>query len=499
MKRNNVLKILNIIIVAILLFCIVYFTSFFSKQNTPISSSKINLILDEASWKYDSINNVYYQLGVPYCAKQLSEKNQKFDVYVPGEYLIGKKDSNGTYKYEINIKGKKAGYNAETAPIIISIQSKESIEQEVHEKYNYEDIVDYINEGYIYIWPGMRGLKENKKAESDEEYSNAIIDGITDLKALVRFCRFNDRILPGNVEKIIAYGINGGGTKSAILGASGDSELYSSKLLAIGAIMTNDEGKGMSDSVNGTTCASPINNLEISKKSYAWINEQYIDAKDSEKQKKISEAALEYSSYINKMKLKSEDGTLLYLNETNEGIYTSGTYSNYMLAQIEKSINMFLQNTTFPYTSVEENITYATAKEYVESLNASVRWIMYDENTNSVKINSFKDFANFYKDKNIKEDDKKSLDEYNPYYFLSDKYSGKDSSYISRNWNICTLIDEKYSNFLPEDNLKLILQKNEDVRKIDYTCIWAKDYSNKEKNQIVFESFKKWLNNLYSK
>ena len=126
MKRNNVLKILNIIIVAILLFCIVYFTSFFSKQNTPISSSKINLILDEASWKYDSINNVYYQLGVPYCAKQLSEKNQKFDVYVPGEYLIGKKDSNGTYKYEINTKGRKAGYNAKTAPIIISIQSKES-------------------------------------------------------------------------------------------------------------------------------------------------------------------------------------------------------------------------------------------------------------------------------------------------------------------------------------------------------------------------------------
>lgn len=499
MKNYNVLKILNITIIIILLFCMTYFTSYFSKKNTPVSSSKINLILDESSWKYDSINNVYYQLGVPYCAKQLSEKNQKFDVYVPGEYLIGKKDSNGTYKYEINTKGRKAGYNAKTAPIIISIQSKESIEQEVHEKYNYEDIVDYINEGYIYIWPGMRGLKENKKVESDEEYSNAIIDGITDLKALVRFCRFNNRILPGNVEKIIAYGINGGGTKSAILGASGDSELYSSKLLAIGAIMTNDEGKGMSDSVNGTACVSPINNLEISKKSYAWSNEQYIDTKDSEKQKKIGEEALEYAEYINKMKFKSEDGTLLYLDDNVQNFYSSGPYYSYMISEIEKSINEFLKNTIFPYTNVEKNIIYSNAKDYVESLNVKNRWILYDENTNTVKINSFKEYANFYKDKNNKIENKKNLNEYNPYYYLSDKYSGKDSSYISRYWNISTLIDEKYNNFLPEENLKLILQKNDDVRKVNYSCIWAKDYSDKEKNKIIFDSFKRWLNNLYGK
>lgn len=499
MKNNNVLKILNITIIIILLFCITYFTSYFSKKNTPVSSSKIKLTLDKTTWKYDSINNVYYQLGVPYCAKQISQENQKFDIFVPGEYFISKKNNNENYKCEINNKGQRAGYNAESAPIIISIEAEESIEQKTHKKYNYEEISNYINEGYIYIWPGTRGLNEDKKNVSDEEYSNAIIDGVTDLKALVRFCRFNDEILPGNIEKIIAYGTNGGGTKSAILGASGDSELYSSKLLAIGAIMTNDDGKGMSDSVNGTICVSPIKNLEILKNSFAWSNKQYMDEKDPEKKKKISEEALEYSNYINKMKLKSEDGSLLYLDETEQEIYTNGTYASYMLTEIEKSINMFLQNTTFPYMNSDKNITYNTAKEYAESLNSSVRWIMYDDNTNSVKINSFKDFANFYKDINIQTEDKVSLNEYNPYYFLSDKYNGKNSSYISRNWNIFTLIDEKNNNFLPEENLKLILQKNEDVKKVNYSCIWAKDYSTKEKKQLVFESFKKWLKNLYSK
>jgi hypothetical protein len=81
--------------------------------------------------------------------------------------------------------------------MIISIQTEESIEQKTHKKYNYEEISNYINEGYIYIWPGMRGLKENQKNASNEEYSNAIIDGVTDLKALVRFCRFNKGIRRG--------------------------------------------------------------------------------------------------------------------------------------------------------------------------------------------------------------------------------------------------------------------------------------------------------------
>ena len=148
------------------------------------------------------------------------------------------------------------------------------------------------------------------------------------------------------------------------------------------------------------------------------------------------------------MKFKSEDGTLLYLDETKQGVYTTGTYSNYMLTEIEESINLFLKNTLFPYTNTEKDVTFMTAKEYVEALNSSVKWIMYDDITNSVKISSFKDFTCFYKDNNIQIDSKVNLIEYNPYYYLSNKYNGLDSSYISRNWNICTLIDEKNNNFL---------------------------------------------------
>lgn len=489
MKKNKILNIVGIIIMSLLIIFGAIGTSIYSKRNTPSEKSKFNFYFDMSNWNYDEKNNVYYQLNVNYCEKSKINENQKFDIYVPGEYLIGKKINNEKYKCDVNDNGQKTGYNAKSAPMIISIQSEESIEQKIHKKYDFEEISNYINEGYIYIWPGTRGLKENQKNASNEEYSNAIIDGVTDLKALVRFCRFNKGIIPGDIEKIIAFGTNGGGTKSAILGASGDSELYSSKLLAVGAIMANDEGIGISDSVNGTMCTSPTCFMEISKEAYAWSIEQYLENKN------INEKALQYANYINNMKFKSEDGSLLYLNPTEKGTYTEGTYNNYMLAEIEKSINSFLQNISFPYT--KNNITYNSAKEYVEYLNSSVKWIMYDDNTNSVKINSFKDCTDFYKDKNIQMESKIILNEYNPYYYLSNKYDGLDSSYISRNWNICTLIDDQYNNFIPEENLKLILQKNESVRKISYTCIWAKDFTKTEKKQNIFYNFRAWVKNNY--
>lgn len=461
MKKNKILNIIGIIIMSLLIIFGAIGTSIYSKRNTPSEKSKFNFYFDMSNWNYDEKNNVYYQLNVNYCEKSKINENQKFDIYVPGEYLIGKKINDEKYKCDVNDNGQKTGYNAKSAPMIISIQSEESIEQKTHKKYDFEEISNYINEGYIYIWPGTRGLKENQKNASNEEYSNAIIDGVTDLKALVRFCRFNKGIIPGDIEKIIAFGTNGGGTKSAILGASGDSELYSSKLLAVGAIMANDEGIGISDSVNGTMCSTPTNILEIAKKANAWSIGQYIDNNNPEKQKANNEMALQYGNFVNKMKFKSEDGTLLYLDETKQGVYASGTYSTYMLSEIEKSINI------------------------------------YNENTNMTKINSFKDLTSLYKDNYYKIDNKIILNEYNPFYYLSDKYSGKDSSFISRYWNICILIDKNIDIFLSEENLKLILQKNEDVRKVNYSCIWAKDFSDEEEELIVFDNLNSWVKSCY--
>ena len=493
MKKEKIIRTINVIIIIIIVICGAFVTSIYSKRFTPSSSSKINLNFNMNNWCYDSTNDVYYQLGASYCSKPKDIELEKFDIYVPGQYLIGKKNNDGTYKCNINKKGEKSGLNAKTAPIIIGIEAKETLIQRTKETYNYEDISDYIKEGYIYIWPGMRGLKDNKKAESNEEYSNAILDGVTDLKALVRFCRFNGKLLPGNIEKIIAYGINGGGTKSAILGSSGDSELYSSKLFTIGAIMQDNDGKTISDSVNGTMCCSPTNNIEISEKAYAWSIEQYLDNNNKEQKERSKELAIQYGNYINNMKFKSEEGTLLELDEMKEGLFTGGTYYNYIKSEGEKSVNGFLKNTVFPYADTERNITFETPKDYIEYLNSNRKWIEYNVENNIIEIISLKEYANFCRDNKTLNEYNISLNEYNPYYYLSDKYNGINSSYISRYWNICILLDDNCNNFLPEENLKLILQKNEDAKRIDYTCMWTKNYNNEQKKEIAFNNLKDWI------
>lgn len=59
--------------------------------------------------------------------------------------------------------------------------------------------------------------------------------GVTDLKAAVRYIRYNEGSIPGSMERIFTFGMSGGGAQSALMGATGDSELYLPYLEAIGA------------------------------------------------------------------------------------------------------------------------------------------------------------------------------------------------------------------------------------------------------------------------
>ena len=488
---NKNINIIVVIIIAIILIAIVVGTSIYAKNNIPAAKSNIDFDLDMSNWSFDKDNNVFYQIGVRYCENSSKSKNETMSIYVPGEYLKGTKNDDETYTCTINEEGEKSGYKASEAPIIIPIETNINIAQKPHKKYNYDTISDYINLGYVCIWAGTKGMNKDQKNYNEEEYSNAIMDGITDLKAVVTYCRFNKNVLSGNTEKIFTFGIDEGGTKSAILGASGDSDLYYSRLVAIGAITENKEGKSISDSVNGTMCYGTVMNLELEDSSYAWNIGQYINNEKSEDEQ-ISETkakATQFAEYINNMKLKSEDGTLLYLNETKNGIFTNGTYYEYILNDVEKALNNFLDNTKFPYTN-KNSITYGTAIDYINSLNKNGEWVIYDENTDSAKITCIKDFA--LNCKNIKNEafNQSSLNAYNPLYFLSDKYKGYKSSYVARYWNICIKVDEENKDFSSEEILKIVLEKNEDIRKVKYNVLWGKEYSNEEKMKIAVDNLK---------
>lgn len=491
MKKN-----INIIvetIIALIVIIIGIGTSIYSKNTIPSAKSDIDFNIDMSSWKYDKDNNVFYQIGVKYCENSSKSENETMSIYVPGEYFEGTKNHDETYTCIINEKAEKSGYKASDAPVIIPIDTNINIAQKPHKEYNYDNVSSYMDLGYICIWAGTQGMDKDKTNYSTEEYSNSIIDAITDLKAIVTYYRFNENALPGDTEKIISFGINEGGTKSAVFGASGDSDLYYSRLVSIGAVTENKEGKSISDSVNGTMCYGSVMNMEIEESSYAWNIGQYIEKTgNNEETSEIETRSTEFAEYINGMKLKGEDGTLLYLNETKDGIYTKGTYYNYILNDVEKALNDFLHNTKFPYTN-KNNITYGTALDYINSLNKNGEWIYYDENTNNVKIKSLKEFA--INCKNIKNEtfNVASSNAYNPLYFLSSKHKGYGSSYISRYWNLCIEVDNNHKDFSSEEILKIVLEKNEDVRKVKYNILWGKEYSNEEKTKMAVQELKLWI------
>ena len=495
MKKNKIINIFSIIIIIILVIGVATFISIYSKGDTPVSTPKISYHIDMNNWNYDETNNIYYQMNVSYCENSLNEENEVFEIYVPGEFLKSEKSDNGKYKCSINKNGTKSKYLAETAPIVIDIESSEEVEQRPHDLYDGENVTKFTKEGYIYIWPGYRGLKENEIAESDEKYGEAITDGITDLKALVKFCRYNKDFLPGNTERIIAFGNNNGGTKSALLGVSGDSNIFFSRLDVIGAINEYSDETSISDGINATMCCSNVNSIQFLEKSYSWFIEQFLENYNYEQ---ISDNAIKYANYINFLKIKSEDGSLLFLlNSSSQERYTKGTYYDYILNELENYIEVFLNNVSFPYKSNKTNITFRNKKEYIDELNSRTKWIEYDETTNKINITNMKDFANYYSDKkeNIKQIEVQNP--YNLFYYLSDKYGEKENLFVSRYWNINSLLDETCSSFLSEENMKVLLQKNEDVRKVDYMPIWAVDYTKKEKSEIAFNNFKSWVKTCY--
>ena len=59
--------------------------------------------------------------------------------------------------------------------------------------------------------------------------------------------------------------------------------------------------------------------------------------------------------YINALNLTDEDGNVLTLTESDEGIWQAGSYYDYIKGAIETSLNNFLSDTEFPYTASSGN------------------------------------------------------------------------------------------------------------------------------------------------
>lgn len=374
-----------------------------SQERTAVG--QYSLIFDNAAWQYDEINDIYWQVGVVYVSNPASLDYETLGIYVPGAYLEATANGDGTYTASVKSDAQVGQFTAATAPYILPVNTP-GYNASQAPTWLADGIASYTQAGMIYLQPGIRG-RDNTTDSQGQEVVGGAPWGVTDLKAAIRYVRYNKDVLPGDTDKIVSFGHSGGGAQSAILGASGDSTLYNPYLEALGAAMKDKEGNPISDAPYGTMTWSPITSLDYADAAYEWNLGQFADsntrAEGTFTQALSQDLAKEYANYINQLGLKHE-GQALTLTEFSDGIYTQGSYATYLEGVVNQSLNNFLADTSFPYTSdgaglggSTESVTYETAQAYIDSLNAETQWVTYDAAANRAKISSLADFAKYVK------------------------------------------------------------------------------------------------------
>ncbi len=287
--------------------------------------------IDSTKWQYNSDDKVYWQTGISYCENPADENYETLGIFVPAAYMNAKDNGDGTFTCKINSQVAVKGYTADSAPIVIPVNTPGYSAMEAPTDY-VADSASYTSAGFIYVAAGCRGRDAGAPA------------GVTDLKAAIRYIRYNDGVIPGDVDRVFSFGMSGGGAQSALLGATGDSEDYEPYLTAIGAV------SGVSDAVTGSMCWCPITELDYADEAYEWnLGNTRTDL--TEQEQTLSNGMAEaFATYINELGLKDASGNALTLTESEDGVYQSGTYYEYLKGVVETSLNNFLEDTTFPYT-----------------------------------------------------------------------------------------------------------------------------------------------------
>ena len=285
--------------------------------------------IDDTKWCYDETDDVYYQLGIAYCATPADADYEQLAIIVPGAYMQATANGDGTFTCSIDASAEVGGYTASTAPIVMPVNTPGYAAQAPMTEYT--SVAEYTDAGFIYVHAGCRGRDAGAPA------------GVTDLKAAIRYLRYTARNLAGDTERIFSFGMSGGGAQSALLGVTGDSSLYDDYLAAIGAI------EGVSDAVLGSQAWCPVTSLDSADEAYEWMmGNTRTDLSDQE-QTISDELTTAYAAYINQLGLTDENGVPLTLEASADGRYQAGSYYDYMKEIIEESLNDFLADTSFPY------------------------------------------------------------------------------------------------------------------------------------------------------
>lgn len=320
-----------------------------------------SLALDSSAWRYDEDNDVYYQLGLTYCKSPATTTYESLAVFVPGAYFTAE-ENGSTYSCTINEKAVVGGYTPATAPILMPINTGTLSPQASPTAYGYDGLSPYLEAGCIYVYAGFRGRSAGYDTSSGTEdlFPGGSPWPAVDLKAAVRYLRYNADALPCDASRVFVFGFGAGGGLSAVMGSSGDSALFEPYLASIGAITHDAEGNAISDAIEGSASWCPVTSFDMADAAYEWSQGQYDEtgtrAQESWTHALSQDLASAYGAWINEMDLRNDNDEQLTLDETEAGAYTMGSYASALLANVDDAASYFVQNTTFPYAYTPQHL-----------------------------------------------------------------------------------------------------------------------------------------------
>jgi hypothetical protein len=395
------------------------------------------LPFDSAAWRLDEEHGVFWQVGVPYCARPEAPAYESLALYVPADYFDATDNGDGTWSCRPDPDARVAGFACEDAPVVLPLNTGGYAAQPAATNYAWSAALqEYLDAGLVYCYAGCRGRDNGVNADGTP-FEGGAPWGVVDLKAAIRFLRLHAGALPGGARRVFSFGHSGGGAQSALLGATGDCEDYRPYLVRIGAAMADDDWHALSDAVTGAQCWCPITDLDCADAAYEWMigsqHREGVRATNVWTGTFSERLAVMFTYRLNARELRPYPLDVAPSAETAERFRAAfrgpplsldwkspfeGSYVEYLRGVVETSLNHFLADTSFPWTSgadeqadarlpggpppdfapgkgrmvlgppAAEPVAYATAADYIAALNADETWIDYDPAANTAKVRS---------------------------------------------------------------------------------------------------------------
>lgn len=464
-------------------------------------------------WLYNSASNVYYVVGILYCGNPANTTYEQMGIFVPGAYMNATSNGNGTYTCTINTTAIFNGYTALTAPIVVPVNTPGYSAMSPPTGYS-STVATFTNEGFIYLWSGCRGKNHGAPL------------GVTDLKAAIRYFHYLHAVqnaVPGNTERIFSFGMSGGGAQSAILGASGNCNLYNAYLTAIGA------KNGYTDNIFGSMCWCPVTSLELGDGAHEWnmgLTRSGLSTADISISKGL---AAVFAAYVNAVGFKNpSNGSILTLSSTSNGYFQNGSYYTYIMGVINEAISRYnsYNGTNIPlYSSTDTSALFSFVSQNkiaTKGLGAYDNYISKGTPENQLfgiagtpghfdqylapLINTYAPgyYPSFVADLASTNVDAvgRTVQErvmmYSPLFYLINNTTyyyggGSGSSTVAPFWRIRTGIKQSDAPLNTEINLALALRNYNGVNNVDFETIWGQAHVQAEDTGSANVNFIQWV------